>query len=196
MTERNRHAFATRAVHGGGGPDQATGAMSAPIYATSTYAQESPGVHKGYAYARSRNPTRDAVERCIADLENGSAGFAFASGSAATATLLECLRSWRRMSGRLHGIAWDLRPTVSELVRKQTPDPSYVDGPFWQALFFVLIDIGSSGSYVDGPFWQALFFVLIDIGSSGSYVRPVGAAHMSAGPDDVRRPWSRSLRRA
>ena len=91
MTERNRHAFATRTVHGGGGPDPATGAVSVPIYATSTYAQESPGVHKGYAYARSRNPTRDAVERCIADLENGSAGFAFASGSAETATLLECL---------------------------------------------------------------------------------------------------------
>jgi cystathionine gamma-lyase len=91
MTESNRHAFATRAVHGGGGPDPATGAVSVPIYATSTYAQESPGVHKGYAYARSRNPTRDAVERCIADLENGSAGFAFASGSAATATVLECL---------------------------------------------------------------------------------------------------------
>jgi Cys/Met metabolism PLP-dependent enzyme len=58
MTERNRHAFATRAVHGGGGPDHATGAVSVPIYATSTYAQESPSVHKGYAYARSRNPTR------------------------------------------------------------------------------------------------------------------------------------------
>jgi cystathionine gamma-lyase len=91
MTEHNRHAFATRTVHGGGGPDEATGAVSVPIYATSTYAQESPGIHKGYAYGRSRNPTRDAVERCIADLENGSAGFAFASGSAATATLLECL---------------------------------------------------------------------------------------------------------
>ena len=87
--ERNRHAFATRAVHGGGGPDPATGAVSVLIYATSTYAQESPGVHKGYTYARSRNPTRDAVERCIADLENGSANFSFASGSAAT--LLERL---------------------------------------------------------------------------------------------------------
>ena len=76
MIERNRHAFATRAVHGGGG-DPATGAVTVPIYATSTYAQESPGVHKGYAYARSRNPTRDAVERCIADLENGSTGFRF-----------------------------------------------------------------------------------------------------------------------
>jgi cystathionine gamma-lyase len=91
MPDNNRHAFATRTVHGGGGPDRATGAVSVPIYATSTFAQESPGVHKGYAYARSGNPTRDAVERCIADLENGRAGFAFASGSAATATLLECL---------------------------------------------------------------------------------------------------------
>jgi cystathionine gamma-lyase len=88
MTERNRYALATRAVHAGGGPDQATGAASVPIHATSTYAQESPGVHKGYAYARSRNPTRDAVERCIADLENGSAGFAFASGSAALAEVM------------------------------------------------------------------------------------------------------------
>ncbi len=89
--ERNRHAFATRAVHTGGGPDPTTGAVSVPIYATSTYAQQSPGVHKGYEYARSRNPTREALERCVADLENGSAGFAFASGSAAIAAVLECL---------------------------------------------------------------------------------------------------------
>lgn len=89
--ERNRHAFATRAVHSGGGPDPTTGAVSVPIYATSTYAQESPGVHKGYEYARTRNPTREALERCVADLENGTAGFAFASGSAAIAAVLECL---------------------------------------------------------------------------------------------------------
>ncbi len=91
MTERNREAFATRAVHGGGGPDPLTGAVNVPIYATSTYAQESPGVHRGYAYARTANPTRAALERCLADLENGTAGFAFASGSAAVATVLECL---------------------------------------------------------------------------------------------------------
>ncbi len=89
--ERNRHAFATRAVHAGGGPDPATGAVVVPIYATSTYAQESPGVHKGHEYARTSNPTRAALERCVADLENGSAGFAFASGSAAMAAVLECL---------------------------------------------------------------------------------------------------------
>jgi cystathionine gamma-lyase len=87
----NRHAFATRAVHGGGEPDPTTGAVTVPIYATSTYAQQSPGVHKGYEYARTRNPTREALERCVADLENGSAGFAFASGSAAIAAMLECL---------------------------------------------------------------------------------------------------------
>src|SRR5271169_6932679 len=91
MTERNRDAFATRAVHGAGGPDQATGAVTVPIYATSTYAQQSPGVHKGYEYARTRNPTREALEHCVADLENGSAGFAFASGSASIAAVLECL---------------------------------------------------------------------------------------------------------
>jgi cystathionine gamma-lyase len=91
MRGDNRHAFATRAVHGGGEPDPATGAVATPIYATSTYAQESPGVNKGYAYARTRNPTREALERCLADLENGSVGFAFASGSAAIATVLECL---------------------------------------------------------------------------------------------------------
>ena len=87
MSERNRDAFATRAVHGGGEPDPATGAVNVPIYATSTYAQESPGVHKGYAYARTGNPTRTALERCVADLENGATGFAFASGSAAAAML-------------------------------------------------------------------------------------------------------------
>jgi cystathionine gamma-lyase len=87
----NRHAFATRAVHAGGGPEPTTGAVAVPIYATSTYAQESPGVHKGYEYARTRNPTREALERSVADLENGNSGFAFASGSAAIAAVLECL---------------------------------------------------------------------------------------------------------
>src|SRR5262245_25844004 len=85
--------FATRAIHGGQSPDPATGAVMPPIYATSTYAQSSPGVHKGYEYSRTQNPTRMAYERCIADLEGGTRGFAFASGMAATATLLELLDS-------------------------------------------------------------------------------------------------------
>jgi cystathionine gamma-lyase len=85
--------FSTRAIHGGQSPDPATGAVMPPIYAVSTYAQSSPGVHKGYEYSRTQNPTRMAFERCIADLEGGVRGFAFASGMAATATLLELVDS-------------------------------------------------------------------------------------------------------
>jgi cystathionine gamma-lyase len=91
MIEKNQLAFDTRCIHAGQEPDPTTGAVMMPIYATSTYAQESPGVHKGYEYARSQNPTRMAFERCIADLEGGSAGFAFGSGLAATATVLDAL---------------------------------------------------------------------------------------------------------
>jgi cystathionine gamma-lyase len=91
MTEKNRLAFDTRCIHAGQSPDPTTGAVMTPIYATSTYAQESPGVHKGYEYARSQNPTRMAFERCVADLEGGTAGFAFGSGLAATATVLDAL---------------------------------------------------------------------------------------------------------
>jgi len=87
----NRQGFSTRAIHAGQEPDPSTGAIMMPIYATSTYVQQSPGVHKGYEYSRSQNPTRMAYERCIADLESGTAGFAFASGLAATSTALELL---------------------------------------------------------------------------------------------------------
>jgi len=89
----DQHRFATRAIHGGQAPDPTTGAVMTPIYATSTYAQQSPGVHKGFEYGRTQNPTRMAFERCIADLESGRQGFAFASGLAASATLLEVLPS-------------------------------------------------------------------------------------------------------
>jgi cystathionine gamma-lyase len=90
---RKNLGFSTRAIHGGQSPDPATGAVMPPIYATSTYAQSSPGVHKGYEYSRTQNPTRMAYERCIAGLEGGTHGFAFASGMATTATLLELLDS-------------------------------------------------------------------------------------------------------
>ena len=89
--KRNRPGLATRGIHAGQSPDPRTGAIMTPIYATSTYVQESPGVHKGYEYSRTQNPTRMAYERCLADLESGAHGFAFASGMAATATLLELL---------------------------------------------------------------------------------------------------------
>ena len=91
MTRSNRLDFATRCIHAGQEPDPTTGAVMMPIYATSTYVQQSPGVNQGFDYARTKNPTRMAFERCIADLEGGTAAFAFASGLAAISTSLECL---------------------------------------------------------------------------------------------------------
>jgi cystathionine gamma-lyase len=87
----NKTGFATRSIHAGQQPDPSTGAIMTPIYATSTYVQQSPGVHKGYEYARSQNPTRSALEACVADLESGVRGYAFASGLAAISTLLDIL---------------------------------------------------------------------------------------------------------
>lgn len=92
MTEKNA-AFATRVIHAGQSPDPSTGAVATPIYANSTYVHSSPGVHKGLDYGRSHNPTRWALERCVADLESGSQGFAFASGMAAIACVFELLDS-------------------------------------------------------------------------------------------------------
>ncbi len=87
------HGIGTRAIHAGQSPDPSTGAVMTPIYATSTYVQTSPGVHQGFEYSRSHNPTRFAYERCVAALEGGSQGYAFASGLAATSTVLETLDS-------------------------------------------------------------------------------------------------------
>ncbi len=87
------HALATRVIHAGQVPDPSTGAIMTPIYQTSTYVQQSPGVHQGFDYARSVNPTRSAFERCVADLESGTRGFAFSSGLAAMGTVLEALDS-------------------------------------------------------------------------------------------------------
>ena len=92
-TNKNRLGLATRAIHAGQEPDPSTGAIMPPIYQTSTYVQESPGKHKGYEYSRSQNPTRMAYERCIADLESGQRGYAFASGLAGIATVLDLLDS-------------------------------------------------------------------------------------------------------
>lgn len=91
MSQPEKTAFATRVIHAGQAPDPTTGALMPPIYANSTYLQDSPGVHKGFDYGRSHNPTRFALERCVADLEGGSQAFAFASGLAAISTVLELL---------------------------------------------------------------------------------------------------------
>lgn len=119
--------FDTRAIHAGQEFDEATGAVITPIYATSTYAQSAPGVHKGFDYGRSHNPTRFAYERAIANLEGGSAAFAFASGMAAAATVLELLESGAHVIAMddLYGGTYRL----FERVRKKSAhlDFSYVD---------------------------------------------------------------------
>jgi cystathionine gamma-lyase len=89
--EDSKRHLSTRVIHGGQAPDPSTGAVMPPIYATSTFVQESPGVHKGLDYGRSHNPTRWALERCVADIESGAAAFAFASGLAAISAVLELL---------------------------------------------------------------------------------------------------------
>ena len=93
MADQHDLQFATRAIHGGQAPEPATGAVMPPIFTSSTYIQESPGVHKGFEYSRSHNPTRFAWERAVANLESGTQGYAFASGMAATSTIMEVLNS-------------------------------------------------------------------------------------------------------
>ncbi|HEV2702085.1 MAG TPA: PLP-dependent aspartate aminotransferase family protein [Steroidobacteraceae bacterium] len=119
--------FGTRVIHGGQRPDPQTGAVMTPIYLTSTYVQDSPGVHKGYDYARTRNPTRDALQAALANLENGTAAFAFASGMAASSTLIELLDANSHLiaSHDLYGGSYRL----FEKIRKRTAglEVSFVD---------------------------------------------------------------------
>jgi cystathionine gamma-lyase len=123
MVERaNRHRFATRAVHAGQEPDPTTGAIMTPIYASSTYTMDKPGApDKGYVYSRVGNPTRKPYEACVADLEGGIAGFAFASGLSAAATLLELLDhgahvvSMEDLYGGVHRLLREVRPRTAGL---------------------------------------------------------------------------------
>jgi cystathionine gamma-lyase len=113
-----KQGFATRAIHAGQSPEPITGAVMTPIFATSTFKQSSPGVHTGYEYARTQNPTRHAFERCVADLEGGIQAFAFASGLAASATVLELLDADSHMVAvdDMYGGSWRL----FERVRKRS----------------------------------------------------------------------------
>src|SRR5438105_1216015 len=124
---KKQHEFATRAIHAGQEPDPTTGAIMTPVYLTSTYVQESPGKHKGYDYSRSINPTRLAYEKCVADLESGTRGFAFASGLAAMSTALDLLESGSHVvvSDDLYGGTFRL----FEKVRRSSAnlDFTYVD---------------------------------------------------------------------
>ncbi|WNL45553.1 PLP-dependent aspartate aminotransferase family protein [Dyella sp. BiH032] len=123
----SRMGLGTRAIHAGQAPDPSTGAIMMPIYATSTYVQASPGVHKGYEYSRTQNPTRMAYERCVADLEGGIAGFAFGSGLAGAATVLDMLETGSHIVAMddLYGGTYRL----FERVRRQSAglDFSFVD---------------------------------------------------------------------
>lgn len=127
IKKKNDFGFDTRAIHAGQEPDPTTGAVITPIYATSTFAQAAPGVHKGFDYGRSHNPTRFAYERVVADLEGGSAGFAFASGMAAASSVLELLEAGSHMvsTNDLYGGTYRL----FERVRKHSAglDVTYAD---------------------------------------------------------------------
>jgi len=129
-----RRGFGTRVIHAGQSPDPSTGAVMPPIYANSTYVQSSPGVHKGLDYGRSHNPTRFALERCIADLESGGRAFAFASGLAAIATVLELLDAGAHVvaGDDLYGGTYRLLERVRR--RSAALSVSYVDLSEPQAL--------------------------------------------------------------
>ena len=125
--DTQKHGFETRVIHAGQHPDPSTGAIMPPIFQTSTYVQSSPGVHKGYEYSRSQNPTREALERCVADLEGGRRGYAFASGLAGMSTVLELLDSGAHViaSDDLYGGSFRL----FERVRKRSMglEVSFID---------------------------------------------------------------------
>jgi cystathionine gamma-lyase len=128
-SETSGHGFATRSIHAGQDADPATGATVVPIYATSTYTQTAPGQHKGYEYSRSGNPTRTALETCLASLEGGECGLAFASGLAATTAVLSTLRPGDEVvaAADLYGGTYRLMERVFKpwrLVTRYTDDPS------------------------------------------------------------------------
>ena len=127
--EATKHGFSTRAIHAGQDPDSATGAVITPIYATSTYTQKAPGDHKGYEYSRTGNPTRTALETCLAALEGGERGLAFASGLAATTAVFSVLRPGDEVAAAadLYGGTFRLLERVFRpwgLVARYTDDPS------------------------------------------------------------------------
>ena len=137
ISQSKKH-IATRVIHGGQSPDPSTGAVMPPIYATSTFGQQSPGVHKGLDYGRSHNPTRWALERCVADLESGAQAFAFASGLAAISTVLELADSGSHIiaGDDMYGGTYRLFERVRR--RSAGHDFSYVDLASTDALLAAL----------------------------------------------------------
>jgi cystathionine gamma-lyase len=128
MTNSKDQGFSTRAIHAGQDPDPATGATVVPIYATSTYTQAGPGDHRGYEYSRSGNPTRAALEGCLAAIEGGECGLAFASGLAATTAVLSVLRPGDEVAAAadLYGGTFRL---LERVFRPWGLDVRYTDDP-------------------------------------------------------------------
>lgn len=124
--KKEQFGFETRAIHAGQSPDPSTGAIMTPVYLSSTYVQASPGVHKGYEYSRTSNPTRKAYEDCLANLESGRFGFAFASGCAATTTALHLLKAGDHViaSDDMYGGTFRL---FDKVLRHHGLEFSYVD---------------------------------------------------------------------
>src|SRR5205807_6278778 len=129
MANEQDYGFATRAIHAGQDADPATGATVVPIYATSTYTQAAPGQHKGFEYSRTGNPTRAALETCLASLEGGERGLAFASGLAATMAVVSQLKPGDEVvaAADLYGGTYRLLERVFRpwgLVTHYTEDPT------------------------------------------------------------------------
>ncbi len=169
--DANGHGFSTLAIHAGQAADPATGATVVPIYATSTYTQEAPGVHKGYEYSRSGNPTRAALETCLAALEGGEHGLAFASGSAATTAVLATLKPGDEVAAAadLYGGTFRLLERVFKpwgLVARYTEDPS-------PAGFRQIITPGTKLVWVETPTNPLL--QIIDIAAIAELAHKAGA---------------------
>src|SRR2546429_6231383 len=126
MSTRDSDHFETKAIHAGQQPDPTTGAVMTPVYLTSTYAQSGPGEHKGFEYSRTRNPTRDALQGCLAALESGKHGLAFASGLAATDAVLHLLSSGDHavLSDDLYGGTFRL---ADKVFKRLGIEQTYVD---------------------------------------------------------------------
>jgi len=151
--KKNTQGFSTKAIHSGQEPDPTTGAIIGPIYTSSTYVQDSPGEHKGYDYSRTVNPTRKALETCIADLEQGGSGYAYASGMAATATVLEILDSGDHVISMddLYGGTYRLFKNVRE--RSSGLDFSFTD---FAVIFFIKQIIIKFINNKENPKWIIL----------------------------------------
>src|SRR5262245_34130910 len=171
QTTKAEHGFSTRAIHAGQAADPATGATVVPIYATSTYTQAAPGQHKGYEYSRSGNPTRAALETCLAALEEGERGLAFASGLAATSAVFSTLRPGDQVAAAddLYGGTYRL---LERCFRPMGVTASYTDDPS-TAGFNAIINSSTKIVWIETPTNPLL--QIIDIAAVAKLAHDAGA---------------------